>query len=293
MTHFFKKILGIFLAMSGLYTTSFCSDPVPATTILVQSSLSVMSSGGTNYLYFTASNPTGSAITSIDIAVSIPTGCTVTSSVIPTGTTYTSGTWSIPTLAANSSKQLILKFTYSGASDITITPSGTITSGGSGSSSVSISIVPNNILVEASKTVMGSGETNNIYVTATNDTGSTITNIKISVTIPAGFTVNSTVVPSGSTYSPAAVPGVSPGTWTINSLASNSNTQLVLRVTYTGSSGVIVTPSATYTQGGTGSSSIQILVGCPFLAWSATNTPVTINNGNDVDFQQRRVPYII
>ena len=33
-----------------------------------------------------------------------------------------------------------------------------------------------------------------------------------------------------------------------------------------------------------GTSSIQILVGCPFLAWSATNTPVTINNGNDVNF---------
>lgn len=304
MLRMFKKLMSVILIMSSLYAPALLADP----TLLLQSSLplwasgqSVMTNGQTIYLYYTLSNSTNADITNITVSNSIPAGCTVTipAGGVPAGTTYTAavpggapGTWSVPTLAATSSKQLILKVVYSGATGITIVPSATITSGGTGTSLVSINVVANTVLVEASKTVMGNNEINSIYITATNSTNADISNAVISVSIPSvvsgvntQFLANpiTATVPSGTTYTAPVNPSQI-GTWTIPTLAKNSSKQLVLKVKYTGASGKIVTPSATYTSGQVGSSSIDILVGCPFLSWSSSNTPVTLNNGNDVNF---------
>ncbi|MGD9591069.1 MAG: Ig-like domain-containing protein [Candidatus Babeliales bacterium] len=145
---------------------------------------------------------------------------------------------------------------------------------------------PATILVEATKTVMGVGETNNIYVTVSNPTGSPISGIVVSVALPAGFTVDSTVVPSGTSFpSPFT-------TWTFNSsLAANSSRTLIIRTDpYMGASGIIVTPTATFTAGSTGSSDIDILIGCTFINWGG-NTPVKINNRAIVQFNNANILY--
>lgn len=296
MTNIYKKLIGVFLAISCLYAPSILADA----TIQLQTPLTVMSNSQSNYLYYTVSNPTNDSITGINVAISIPAGCVVSSSTVPAGTTYspvavpgvTPGNWSIPKLATGGSVQLILKFSYNGSTGITISPSATLISGGSDTSAVSISVINGNILVETSKTVMGNDEINSIYVTATNSTNASLSNLTVQVNIPSviagvntGFLANpiTATVPSGTTYTAPVNPSQI-GTWKIGTLAANTSKLLVLKVKYTGATGVIITPSATYTSGASGSSAIDILIGCPFLSWSSSNTPVTINNGNDVNF---------
>ncbi len=144
---------------------------------------------------------------------------------------------------------------------------------------------PATILLEATKTVMGVGEENNIYVTVSNPTGSAISGIVVAVTIPAGFTVNSTVVPTGTTFPNPYT------TWTFtSSLAANTSKTLIIRVTYNGSNGVIVAPSGTFNAGSTGSSEIDILIGCPYINWGGNN-PIEINNRNIVQFNNTTVVY--
>jgi uncharacterized repeat protein (TIGR01451 family) len=106
------------LAHSDQYDTNpttdgFDSCPLissPAADVAVNQTQSVSTVGSNQYITYqiTVTNNGPDNATNVKIADSLPTGLTLTSSNIPTGTTYTNGVWTIPSLANGANVTLTL-----------------------------------------------------------------------------------------------------------------------------------------------------------------------------------------
>lgn len=148
------------------------------------------------------------------------------------------------------------------------------------------------LLVEATKTVLAQGETNVLFVTLTKTANFTATiPTVITVTVPGSMTVGTTNAAAGTTYAA--------GTWTIpqtvlNTQGLNNPLTLTIQVTQTTGQGQIFEPSAIITSGNVGTgqtSSIEILVGCPFLTWGTAAGQVRVNGGDEVNLNNANLTY--
>ncbi|MGD9591068.1 MAG: Ig-like domain-containing protein [Candidatus Babeliales bacterium] len=148
---------------------------------------------------------------------------------------------------------------------------------------------PATILVESLKMIMYDGEPFYIKFIVNNPTGQAINNIVVNVNLPAGFTVSTTTVAVGTSCPPPYT------TWTFNTpLAPSASVYMTLSGTYNGPSGGVATASATFTSGSTGTSQVNILLGCPVIKWGdpdVQNSGVLINNGNVVHFNNAMAIY--
>ena len=218
---------------------------------------------GTNLTYtvvITNNGPATATNVTVTESVSLPSGATISVITPQAGTTYapansSPGVWNIPSIAVGASKTLTVVIavassasegadviadtaTVGGASNVIVSP-------GDDSASASTSIV-RRVDLRLTKTesvdpvVAGSGSGNLVYVVTLQNLGpSDATGITASevVTYPAHVTLDSIAPQSGTSYAPA---NLSPGTWTVGSLAAGASAKLTVTLT-AGASAVTAT----------------------------------------------------